>query len=115
MGLSANKPHEPGALSDLFPQAKSNSSPMQDRLNNLRNSFTFVANLLVLALGLTAFTLMNNQLQEYRFISCTIVGIGLLASLFFLLALKEKPLVQECQKKKSQFRKKIKSSNSEGH
>lgn len=76
------------------------SRKRRDRLNNLRNSFTFVANLLVLALGLGAFTLMDNQLQEYRLISCSIVGIGLLASLFFLLTLKEKPLVEECQRKK---------------
>ena len=56
----------------------------KDKLNNLRNTFTFVSNFVVLALGLVIFYTMNNKSLEYALISYIVLGMGLCTSIFFL-------------------------------
>jgi hypothetical protein len=59
--MPSDQPHESGTRSELLSQTQGNPSPTQDKLNNYRNSFAFVANLLVLALGLAVFALMEDR------------------------------------------------------
>lgn len=76
-----------------------NSSIIQDKLNNLRNTFTFISNFLVLGMGLIIFSSMHNPELEYSIISYIVVTIGLSASLFFLYQIREVPLTRICKEK----------------
>jgi hypothetical protein len=89
MGIFANKSHESCSFPNLFSKKKSNYLlKIQDKLNNLRNSFTFIANFAVLGMGLIIFKIMNSPFWEYRIISYVVAGLGLSTSLFFLWKIK---------------------------
>ena len=68
-------------------------------MNNLRNSFTFIANLTVLSLGLIIFSIMNNSTLEINLISYIVIILGTLTSIFFIWKINEVKLVEECQDK----------------
>ena len=72
---------------------------MQDKLNNLRNTFTFVSNFAVLGMGLLIFSLMSDPALEYAIISYIVVTIGIFASLFFMYQIREVPLTKICREK----------------
>ena len=61
------------------------SRKRRDKLNNLRNSFTFAGNLTVLAMGLVIFSIMNNKLLEYKIIAYAALAVGIAASIFFII------------------------------
>lgn len=65
----------------------------RDRLNNLRNSFTFAANFIVLGLGLIIFSAIESQQGGLFLITAIGLGLGIAASIFFLWKIKEKELV----------------------
>lgn len=71
----------------------------KDKLNNLRNTFTFISNFVVLGMGVLIFKFMSDRLWEYRIISFVVAGLGLAASLFFLKNVKEIPLSKACHEK----------------
>jgi hypothetical protein len=60
----------------------------KDKLNNLRNTFTFVSNFVVLGMGVLIFKFMSDRIWEYRIIAFVVAGLGLTASLFFLAKVK---------------------------
>ncbi len=60
------------------------SRKRRDKLNNLRNSFTFISNFLVLGMGSIIFKFMTNPPLEYNIISYIVVTLGITASIFFL-------------------------------
>lgn len=66
----------------------------KDRLNSLRNVFTFFANFFVLIVGLIFFNTIEDQVEQFQYLSYVVTLIGSLASLFFLLNLNERELVQ---------------------
>lgn len=66
----------------------------KDRLNSLRNVFTFFANFFVLIVGLVFFNTIEDQVEQFQYLSYVVTLIGSLASLFFLLNLNERELVQ---------------------
>ena len=68
-------------------------------MNNLRNSFTFIANLTVLSLGLIIFSIMNNSTLEINLISYIVIILSTLTSIFFIWKINEVKLVEECQDK----------------
>ena len=68
------------------------SRKRRDKLNNLRNSFTFISNLTVLGLGLVVFSTMSNKLLEYKIIAYTVLAIGFIASIFFIIKINENEL-----------------------
>lgn len=72
---------------------------IKDKLNNLRNTFTFISNFVVLGMGVLIFKFMSDRLWEYRIISFVVAGLGLAASLFFLVKVKEIPLSKACHEK----------------
>ena len=61
MGLHADQSYESRSIAHLFSKTKGNNLIIQDTLNNYRNSFTFLANCVVLGLGLAVFTLMKEK------------------------------------------------------
>ena len=70
------------------------SRKRRDRLNNLRNSFTFAGNLVVLAVGLMIFTIMKNKFLEYKIIAYVALALGVLTSLYFIIRINEKNLTE---------------------
>ena len=86
--MSPDQPYEFGALPDLFEKKKGKDHIIQDKLNNYRNTFTFLANLVVLTFGLFVFFFMTDREKEYKIIALLVLGIGFISSLFFLLQVK---------------------------
>lgn len=60
------------------------SRKRRDKLNNLRNLFTFISNFTVLGLGLIIFSTMHDKKLEYKIIAYTVLFIGFCASIFFI-------------------------------
>ena len=69
----------------------------KDKLNNYRNSFSFLANFVVLTLGLAVFFFMKNKEEEYKIIAELVLIIGAMTSLFFIWQVREPQLSQICQ------------------
>lgn len=61
MGLHADQSYESRSIAHLLSKTKGSNLIIQDTLNNYRNSFTFLANCVVLGLGLAVFTLMKEK------------------------------------------------------
>jgi hypothetical protein len=62
MGSITNQSHEFGAIVDLFKKKKGIYQLIQDKLNNLRNTFTFVSNFVVLGMGVLIFKFMTDRI-----------------------------------------------------
>eukprot|EP00919_Chromeraceae_sp_WS-2016_P067790 GHVR01160438.1.p1 GENE.GHVR01160438.1~~GHVR01160438.1.p1 ORF type:complete len:108 (+),score=3.78 GHVR01160438.1:2333-2656(+) len=75
------------------------SRKRRDKLNNLRNSFTFISNFIVLGIGLFIFKFMTDPPLEYSIISYLVVAMGLSTSIFFLYHIREVPLSLICKEK----------------
>jgi Na+/melibiose symporter-like transporter len=73
----------------------------QDRLNNKRNSFTFLSNLLILGMGIILFATMSNPTLEINILSYAAAGIGIPAGLFFIFGIDEVKLSNEASAKLS--------------
>ena len=65
---------------------------MQDRLNNLRNMFTFISQFLVLALSLLIFTTVSSPSLAFMLTAGIVVVISIFPTVFFLCTIKEKRL-----------------------
>ena len=61
---------------------------------SLRNGFTFVANLIVLTLALIIFAVEKNQKVQFRILEGFVIVIGSLASLYYLIIIREVPLTK---------------------
>jgi hypothetical protein len=107
VGLHANQPYESRAFPHMFPKTKGNTFSIKDKLNNYRNSFTFLANCVVLGLGLAVFSLMKNKEQEFKVIALCVLAIGCATSIFFLTNIKETELSNVCNKKKEELKEKL--------
>ena len=90
MGSHSDKSYESGAFADFRQRKKSNEGFMQDRLNNIRNAFTYVANLIVLVLGLVLFEVLSDPVLQFLIIALVAHILGILSSIFFLIFIKEK-------------------------
>jgi Na+/melibiose symporter-like transporter len=60
------------------------SRKRRDKLNNLRNLFTFISNFTVLGIGLLVFSIMSDKKLEYKLITYISLGIGTVAAVFFM-------------------------------
>ena len=99
MGCFTDQPHELSSLPNVFQKTQSNNFFIQDKLNNLRNTFTFISNFFVLGMGVIIFKLMSDRIWEYRIISYVVAATGLAASIFFITNVKEIPLSKACHEK----------------
>lgn len=75
-----------------MPPALSNSRKNRDRLNNLRNAFTFMANLSCFLIALTLFKFLKDAGMEYSYLSWICIGFGLFMCLLFMIGVPEKRL-----------------------
>jgi Na+/melibiose symporter-like transporter len=80
------------------------STQRRDRLISLRNGFTYVANLTVLSIALVLFSLMKDQILQFRLLAIIIVVGGGCSSFFYIFTLKEPALVKEAKNLQKEFR-----------
>jgi hypothetical protein len=92
MGCGADQPYESCSILYLASPKKGKYFNIKDRLNNLRNSFTFAANFIVLGLGLIIFSSIESQQGGLFLITAIGLSLGIAASIFFLWNIKEKLL-----------------------
>ena len=97
LGSSANKPHEPSPFAHLLQKTQSTHVLIKDKLNNLRNMFTFISNFTVLGIGLIIFSAMSDKMLEYKLIAYISLGLGICASVFFIKEVDEPSLVKACR------------------
>lgn len=91
----------------MLQKKKSKHYLTQDKLNNLRNLFTFISNFTVLGIGLIIFSTMHDKDLEYRIISYLVVALGIVASLFFVVKINEPQLVGICAEKQGELKQMI--------
>jgi Na+/melibiose symporter-like transporter len=65
---------------------------MQDRLNNLRTTFTYIASFVVLSFGVIMFEFMDNPKIQFLLVALIAQVIGTLTSIFFMWFIREKKL-----------------------
>ena len=75
------------------------SRSRRDKLSNLRNTFTYVANLTVLILAFIYFAVIDDAMTQFLVLGYSVVAIGVAAGLFFLFSIEENKLVAECKTK----------------
>jgi Na+/melibiose symporter-like transporter len=59
-----------------------------------RNTFTYVANIFVLVTALLLFIFVNNKLLQFRILAIIIVVIGIIATGYYTIIIKEPYLVE---------------------
>ena len=60
------------------------SRKRRDKLNSLKNTFNFIANMVVLLAALFYFHFVSNPVHEFEYLSYTIEGLGWTTTIFFL-------------------------------
>ena len=68
------------------------SSRKRETLNSNRNGLTSVANMIILLSALFLFEFVDDQVMQFRILGFIAVGIGLGASLFYMIIIREVPL-----------------------
>jgi len=68
------------------------SSRKRELLNNNRNGFTSVANIIILFSALILFEVIDDQVTQFRILGFIAVGVGFGASLFYMITIREIPL-----------------------
>lgn len=81
------------------------SRKTRDKLNNFRNTFTYIANLYVLLLAFILFLTLNCDYTQFTILSLASVGLGFLTSIFFLVTVREKKITEGCRQIKKEFKK----------
>jgi Na+/melibiose symporter-like transporter len=77
----------------------------RDKLNNFRNTFTYVANLYVLLLAFFLFLLLDSDYLQFRVLALASLGLGVLTSIFFLVTVNEKNITEGCKQIKKNMKK----------
>ncbi len=75
------------------------SRSRRDKLSNLRNTFTYVANLTVLLTAFLYFAVIEEAMTQFLVLGYTTVAIGVAAGLFFIFTVDENKLVADCTAK----------------
>ncbi|KAL4509928.1 hypothetical protein ABPG72_010121 [Tetrahymena utriculariae] len=89
------------------------SRKRRDSLNNKRNTFTFMANLIVLISALILFQTVPDSLIDFELLGCIVIAIGCVTQFFFLLCINEKKLTSECDKCTTNIQKILQSASLE--
>ena len=72
------------------------SRKRRDKLNSLRNSFTFTAYIMVLLISFLLFKLISDSKKCFMILILITLGIGICTTFFFFFTVKEKTLTEEC-------------------
>eukprot|EP01017_Pseudomicrothorax_dubius_P025936 TRINITY_DN2851_c0_g2_i2.p1 TRINITY_DN2851_c0_g2~~TRINITY_DN2851_c0_g2_i2.p1 ORF type:complete len:468 (-),score=83.59 TRINITY_DN2851_c0_g2_i2:79-1482(-) len=83
------------------------SRTRRDSLNNLRNTFTYVANIFVLVFALLLFIIVSEPRKQFEYLAYVVIGIGAFTSIFFLSGVNEPSLTKECHLKLSNIKSSI--------
>lgn len=73
----------------------STSNRRRDNLSNNRNGFTYAANITVLSLALLFFIIIDNNIDQFRYLIFSTVALGVVSSLFFMFTINEPKLTQQ--------------------
>ena len=84
----------------------------RDILNNLRNTFTFIANLWVLLFAFVLFALVDDKRLKFQILAQGTLVLGALTSIFFMLTIREKSLTRACRKLAKQYKQEFGRLNS---
>ncbi|KAL4509371.1 hypothetical protein ABPG72_018302 [Tetrahymena utriculariae] len=68
----------------------------RDTLNTRRNTFTFIANMLLLLIALLLFQIIDTSEQQFQALGLICAGVGSICTISFLLIVKEVPLTKAC-------------------
>jgi len=94
------------------------SRKTRDRLNNQRNTFTYVANLFVLVFALFLFEIFKNATDarlQFKILSLGALAFGFLTSLFFLSTVNESRITKDCAQIKKQLMQQHTEADVENH
>jgi Na+/melibiose symporter-like transporter len=69
-----------------------------------RNTFTYVANVLVLLTALLIFVLINDKILQFKILAIIIVVVGTVTTGFYVITIKEPYLVNEAEKLHKDFK-----------
>ena len=73
------------------------SRKRRDFLNNRRNTFTFIANLVVLGSATTLFAIVSDSEKAFNYLAYITEIFGVCTSFFFIMQIKEVKLSKECE------------------
>ena len=65
---------------------------------NNRNGFTYAANIVVLAVALLMFLTVKSDIDQFRYLCFTCIGLGFFSSFFYITMIWEVPLSKETQR-----------------
>ena len=88
------------------------SQRMRDKMVVYRNGFTYTANIIVLGLALLLFSSVCSHTIQFRILSVSCVALGLPASIFYLITVREQSLSQVALEREASF--KQQNQNTEG-
>ena len=74
------------------------STQKRDQLVASRNTFTFFANIFVLLVALLLFTVVKNNIMQFRILGTIIVVMGIISTLFYIFVIREPYLVKEAKR-----------------
>ena len=72
-----------------------------------RNGFTYAANIFVLALALTLFATVSNQVAQFRIMSIVCVCLGITTTLFYIVIINEPLLSKKAIEREANYKKAI--------
>jgi Na+/melibiose symporter-like transporter len=86
------------------------SRKTRDKLNNARNTFTYIANLFVLLFAFLVFLILDCDFEQFKVLSLGSLSLGVATSAFFLFTVREAKLVAATKKLQKQLKRKLKFS-----
>jgi len=74
------------------------SRKRRDKLNNLRNTFTFIANLTILGSASILFACVKDSEKDFNYLAYVTFAFGISTSIYFIVAINEVKLSHDSQK-----------------
>ena len=84
------------------------SNRMRDKLSNNRNGFTSSANITVLGIALILFLVVGNPIDEFRYLCIVCIGLGCIASFFYVTTIREVPLSKLAKEREAKYKRQLK-------
>ena len=73
------------------------SNQKRDKLVNYRNGFSYAANITILSFALILFSVLDDNINQFRYLCFIALFIGSFSSIFYILTIKEVRLTQEAK------------------
>ena len=85
----------------------SKSNRMRDKLSNSRNGFTSTANIVVLLMATVLFLTVDDRIEQFRILCVICICLGTLASIFYLMQVREVPLKKLAEEKDAAYKRQL--------